>query len=304
MRAASEKNHQTRRYKVKHRTDYTYDEEVTASYGRAVLRPRDTPTQRVIRHLIEVTPTPNTLLEHVDFFGNYSHYLEIHTPHRQLDVTKHAVVNVATPMTDLARFDRWTVGDGAAAAAAAPYDTALRAAFTLPSALVDQGDAVRRFAAEAFPSDAPLGRALDHLVSFIHAEFRYTPGATTVHTTLPELLDARAGVCQDFAQLAIGCLRAQGYAARYVSGYLETQPPPGQPKLEGADATHAWLAVMLPDGTWLDLDPTNDCAADSRYVVTAWGRDYRDVAPLKGVIYSEGASSSLKVSVDVTRLPD
>ena len=303
MKTASTTHHEPRRYKVRHQTVYTYDEPVTACYERAVLRPRDTGTQRITSHQLEVSPQPGTLLEHVDLFGNYSHYLEILSPYTELSVTKHFVASVDIPAPDLEALNQWTVASAAEAARQVPYDAALRAAFLLPSALVDQGEEVRSFASRALPPDALFGDALGALVSLIHDGFRYTPGATTVHTTLPELLKARAGVCQDFAQLAIGCLRAQGCPARYVSGYLETQPPPGQAKLQGADATHAWLSVMLPDGSWLDLDPTNDCAADSRYVVSAWGRDYRDVSPLKGVIFSEAGSSSLSVSVDVTRLP-
>ncbi|HSN43446.1 MAG TPA: transglutaminase family protein [Propionibacteriaceae bacterium] len=303
MKPARREHHEPRRYKVRHSTVYTYSEPVTACYERAVLRPRETGTQRITSHQLEVTPQPGTLLEHVDLFGNYSHYLEILTPYTELAVTKSFVASVDIPAPDLEALNEWTVASAAAAARLAPYDAALRAAFLLPSALVDQGEEVRSFASRALPPDAPFGDALGALVSLIYDEFRYTPGATTVHTTLPELLKARAGVCQDFAQLAIGCLRAQGCPARYVSGYLETQPPPGQPKLQGADATHAWLSVMLPDGSWLDLDPTNNCAADSRYVVSAWGRDYRDVSPLKGVIFSEAGSGSLAVSVDVTRLP-
>ena len=124
-----------------------------------------------------------------------------------------------------------------------------------------------------------------------------------MRTTLPELLALRQGVCQDFTHLALGCLRAVGLPARYVSGYLETAPPPGRPKLEGSDASHAWASVMVPGGGWVDLDPTNDHLADSRYVVTAWGRDFRDVSPLKGVIFTESSGSSLEVGVDVVRLP-
>ena len=128
------------------------------------------------------------------------------------------------------------------------------------------------------------------LVHRIHADFRYESGATTVKTTLPEVLERRAGVCQDFAHLAVGCLRSMGLAARYVSGYLETAPPPGRPKLLGADASHAWASVLVPGGGWVSLDPTNDQLLDGRYVTTAWGRDYSDVPPLKGVIFTESTT--------------
>ena len=302
MKPFDPRNHQPRRYEVHHATTYTYAEDVTASYGRACLRPRDTATQRVVEHTIRIDPEPDVLTEHVDLFGNHSHYVEVQTAHRHLEVAKTSVVAVDAPAADLAALDDWTVAG--AAAAPASDDPTLRTAYLLPSPLVELAPAVRERAASVLGPDVPLGRALDALVSGIFADFRYAKGVTTVRTSLPELLELRAGVCQDFAHLAIGCLRAVGLPARYVSGYLETQPPPGRPKLRGADATHAWASVALPDGRWLDLDPTNDCVADARYVTTAWGRDYRDVAPLKGVIFTEGATSSLTVSVDVHRLPD
>lgn len=302
MKPVTAEHHAPRRYAVHHVTAYTYAEDVTASYGRACLRPRDTADQQVLANTIRIDPEPDALTEHVDLFGNHSHYVEVRTPHRHLEVAKTTVVAVHRRAPDLASLDRWTVAT--AAGARASDDPTLRAAYLLPSPLVEIAPAVRAYAAGVLPSHAPLGAALDALVSRIFADFRYAKGVTNVRTTLPELLELRAGVCQDFAHLAIGCLRAVGLPARYVSGYLETQPPPGKPKLRGADATHAWASVGLPDGRWLDLDPTNDCVADARYVVNAWGRDYRDVAPLKGVIFTEGATSSLAVSVDVHRLPD
>ena len=161
------------------------------------------------------------------------------------------------------------------------------AEFTLPSPLVAVGARVRAYAAEVLAPSRPLGEAIDALTHRIHSDFTYRKGATSVKTTLGELLELRQGVCQDFAHLAVGCLRAVGLPARYVSGYLETAPPPGRPKLRGADATHAWAAVLTPTGDWLDLDPTNDHFADSRYIVTAWGRDFSDVSPLRGVVFTE-----------------
>ena len=150
------------------------------------------------------------------------------------------------------------------------------------------------------PAGPSAKRSLD-LIHRIHADFRYESGATTVKTTLPEVLERRAGVCQDFAHLTVGCLRSMGLAARYVSGYLETAPPPGRPKLLGADASHAWASVLIPGGGWVSLDPTNDQLLDGRYVTTAWGRDYSDVPPLKGVIFTESKTKHvLQVRVDVT----
>lgn len=301
MKAAEPGGHLRRVYRVRHVTRYTYTDDVTASYARACLRPRDTQTQTVLDNEIRIDPSPEAFTEHVDLFGNFSHYIEVHSPHRTLLVTKRTVLAVERPAPELEALDRWTVS---ASPEATGEDPTLLAAYRLPSTLVDLGAQVRDYAERVMSAQAPLGRSLAALVTAIHADFRYAAGATDVGTTLPELLARRAGVCQDFAHLAIGCLRSMGLAARYVSGYLETVPPPGQAKLRGADATHAWVSVHLPDGRWLDLDPTNDCAADSRYVVTGWGRDYRDVAPLKGVIFTEGATASLDVNVDVERLDE
>ncbi len=304
MRPVRPEDHTERRYEVRHTTTYTYTDDVTASYGRACLRPRDTGSQTVVTNEIHIDPPPGILTEHLDLFGNWSHYLEVLIPHRELVVAKTSVVDVCAPMPDLAEPDRWTVDAAVRSVAARGDDPSLRAAYLLPSELVGSSPEVTAYAQRFLPARAPLGRALADLVAGIHEDFRYAKGSTTVHTTLPELIEIRAGVCQDFAHLAIGALRAVGLPARYVSGYLETAPPPGRPKLRGSDATHAWASVQLPDGTWLDLDPTNDCVTDSRHVTTAWGRDYRDVAPFKGVIFTEGTTARLDVAVDVVRLPE
>lgn len=258
----------------------------------------------MLEHRVEISPEPDVLDEHLDIFGNHSHYLEIATPHRELSVTKTSVVEVAHPEVDVAALDRWTVSGAATALASDPaVDPLGRAMLLMPSELVDRGPEVRAWSASLLGRERPLGEAIVAVTRTIHREFTYTKGATTPSTTLPELLATRAGVCQDFAHLAVGVLRAAGLPARYVSGYIETEPPPGRPRLAGSDATHAWASVMVPGGAWVDLDPTNDHLTDDRYITTAWGRDFRDVSPLKGVIFSEGASSRLTVAVDVVRLP-
>jgi transglutaminase-like putative cysteine protease len=146
--------------------------------------------------------------------------------------------------------------------------------------------------------------AVTDLSSRIYRDFKFLPGVTEVKTTIEEVFARRAGVCQDFAHVAIGCLRSLGLAARYVSGYLETRPPPGKPRLAGADVSHAWASVFVPGSGWADIDPTNDQLVNDRYVTTAWGRDYTDVPPLKGVIFTQGDVQDLKVSVDVIPVPD
>ena len=161
---------------------------------------------------------------------------------------------------------------------------------------------VREYAAPSFEPDRPIIEALRDLTSRIHRDFGFDPDATTVTSTIDDLFESGAGVCQDFAHLGVGCLRSQGIPARYVSGYLETDPPPGREKLVGADVSHAWVSARLPGIGWVDLDPTNNQFINGRYVTTGWGRDYSDVSPLKGVVYSDGGTTTLDVSVDVRRI--
>jgi transglutaminase-like putative cysteine protease len=256
----------------------------------------------LLEHTLTVDPVPQITDESRDLFGNFTHYLEIHTDHEHFEVVKESVLDVEWPEVDLDALDAHTVAD---AAASLRLDTSLdpveHALYTLPSAHVELSPDVRRFARSAVPAGRPLGEAITSLYHQIYTDFTYAKGATTVNSTLSELLGRKAGVCQDFAHLAVACFRAVGLPARYVSGYIETTPPTGRPKLAGSDATHAWVSVFTPAG-WVDIDPTNDHLADSRYIVTAWGRDFRDVSPLRGVIFTEATESTLSVAVDVTRL--
>lgn len=290
-----------RRYRVRHTTIYTYDDDVEACYERGFLRPLETWSQQVVTNEVAVSPEPQVISQHVDHFGNHSFYVEIRDPHRELVVSKTAFVDVAWPRPVLESLNAFTVAE-AVARVEAEADAVVHAEFLLPSDLVDLGPEVLAYARRILWADRPLGDALVGLYSTIYRDFKYELGATSVRTTLPELLELRRGVCQDFAHLSVGCLRSIGLPARYVSGYVETSPPPGQPKLEGSDASHAWTSVLVPGGEWIDLDPTNDHFADSRYIVTAWGRDFRDVSPLKGVIYTESKKSKLEVKVDVFRV--
>jgi transglutaminase-like putative cysteine protease len=311
-----------RLYSVRHRTEYAYDDEVTASYGRAYLTPRDAPGQWTRHAHLEVTPEPDLVTESEDFFGNPTAYVEVHTPHRRLVVTATSEVAVDRPAPDLTAIDGWTweaARDGVAdwpqdasravdgvpgAAGAQVVDPVAARGFLLPSPQISFPTVVRAYVGEVFVAGRGVGTAVRELVTRIHADFAYRPGVTTITTPLEEVLELREGVCQDFAHLTVACLRSIGLPARYVSGYLETQPPPGKPRLQGADASHAWASVLLPELGWVDIDPTNDRVVDDDYVVTAYGRDYTDVPPLKGVIFTESAKSTLKVAVDVLRIDE
>lgn len=304
MKTTLPENLTPRTYDVLHVTRYTYDKQVDRCYERGLLAPRECASQTLVETEIDVTPEASLLTEHVDAFGNRSHYLEVQAAHTLLEVQKRSIVRVAWPAYDLAALDRWSVADAAAALRSEPRFADERLWYALPTRLTPATDAVRAYAATQLDPEAPLGQALSALVTGVNHDFKYAPGATTVRTTLDELLELRAGVCQDFTHLMLGCLRAVGLPCRYVSGYIETSPPPGKPKLAGSDATHAWGSVLTPDGQWIDLDPTNNQTADSRYIVNAWGRDFGDVSPLRGIIVSNATKSTLKVEVTVTRLDD
>ncbi|HSO70437.1 MAG TPA: transglutaminase family protein [Arachnia sp.] len=290
-----------RRYFVKHRTSYEYPEPVTLCYERGFLTPRDTATQRLRAHGTQVLPHPLLHTEHLDRFGNTSHYLEIHYPHTHLVVVKEAIVDVAWPEVNVDSLNQWTLASARRATAGNAAFRLDRAMFSLPSrhVKVASREDLADYAETILAPGLGFGEALVELTRGIRRDFAYRPGVTSVRTTVDELLELRAGVCQDFAHLGIAILRSLGVPARYVSGYIETVAGPGQAKLEGADASHAWISVLAPTGAWIDVDPTNGQFADSRYIVTAWGRDFADVSPLRGVIVTEAATSRLSVGVDV-----
>ena len=286
-----------RRYRITHRTDYRYSDVVTNSYGRGFLVPRDCAGQRCLDHHLDIDPIPADQSISQDAYGNVSSYFHVTEPHHELIVTSAAVVEVDPPPVQ-----RYTAG-----AATAPWEQArptgaagaLAVEFTLDLQPPEITDAVREYAASSFAPGRPLIEVLTDLNGRIFSDFTYRSGSTTVSTQVAEVLAAREGVCQDFARLLIACLRANGLAASYVSGYLATDPPPGRERMIGVDATHAWAAVWTPGDEWLSLDPTNDQMVDERYVVVGWGRDYADLPPLRGVIYTDSESSVIEVSVDV-----
>jgi transglutaminase-like putative cysteine protease len=288
-------------YEVTHRTSYTYDAEVTRSYGRANLIPRNGDGQRRIAATVTTEPTPAELRDHTDFFGNRSTYFAVTTAHDRLQIVARSTIAVQRATVDPESLPDLTCGQIRAALDAADDDPELIEAspFRLPSPLVALHPAVAEFAKPLLSPNRPIGAVLVELVEAIHDGFAYVSGSTTVRTTTAEVLESREGVCQDFAHLAVAVLRSAGVPARYVSGYLETRPPPGRPRLQGADASHAWASAYVPGWGWVDLDPTNRKLIDDSYVVVAIGRDYGDVPPLRGVIFTESTKSTLQVSVDV-----
>ncbi len=290
------------RYRVWHRTAYAYSDAVQDSIGQFHLRPRELPWQRVAASEVSVDPSPGDLSRDTDWFGNSSTYFHVTDPHAALTIEASSDVTVTAPVYDADALTRpWELSRPLHHPELAGAVEATE--FALESDRARHVEEAVAYGAESLTPGRPIGEAATDLMRRIFRDFDYDKTATTVTSTVADAMAARAGVCQDFAHVALACLRGHGVAARYVSGYLATQPPPGRERVFGADASHAWLSVWLP-GTdqWLAIDPTNDQWANDRYVTVAWGRDYGDVSPVKGIIFTEAKTSTLRVQVDVAPL--
>ena len=287
----------SRCYQITHRTVYRYSDVVTSSYGRGFLTPRDSARQRCLSHELLIEPEAADSSTSRDAYGNISSYFHVIEPHQRLSITSSSVVEVDPPPPDL--YDGGSARAPWEIARPVGVDGALATEFRLDLQPPEITDELRDYAAPSFEPGRPLIDVLTDLTSRIYTDFTYRSGSTTVSTQVSEVLAAGEGVCQDFARLAIACLRANGLAASYVSGYLATDPPPGKERMVGIDATHAWASVWTPQNQWLGLDPTNDQMVDERYIVVGFGRDYADVPPLRGIIYTNSEKSVIDVSVDV-----
>ena len=292
------------RYRVVHRTEYVYAEPVTLCHNETHLTPRASAAQRVYEHHLDVEPTPAVLSRREDFFGNPVVYFAVQSAHPRLVVTARSEVERKEDGAARYALSRATWEDAAArtAADASPAGLDVRQ-YLLDSPMATATSEIAAYAAKSFAPGRPLLEAVRDLTGRIHRDFTYEPGVTTIATPLAEAFEERRGVCQDFAHLAIACVRTMGLAVSYVSGYIETVPPPGKERLAGADASHAWFAVYDPDAGWLNFDPTNDQTVVERHITTAWGREYSDVTPMKGIIFGGGASHTATVAVDVERVP-
>jgi transglutaminase-like putative cysteine protease len=247
---------------------------------------------------LAIDPQPSIRSVRRDFFGNEAEYFSIQEAHEGLSVTATSVVDVLTPARPAERKSPAWEDVAAAIPSDVSADGLAAYQMTLPSPRVRPSDALREYAEPSFAARRPIFEAVRDLTARIHADFPFDAKATTVHTPLEELLALRRGVCQDFAHLAIGCLRSLGLAARYVSGYVSTSPPPGRPRLAGADASHAWVSAFCGPLGWIDFDPTNDTVVGNWHITIGWGRDYGDVCPIQGVFVG-GGQHSMKVGVDV-----
>jgi transglutaminase-like putative cysteine protease len=288
-------------YKVVHVTTYSYSQPVPMCHNELHLTPRDHGHQRCISTRLAIKPLPATIDERLDYFGNHVSYFAIHEAHHKLTVTATSKVDVEPPrLPTSADTPAWEdARDALTDYRNSEHLAASQFAFASPFVSIHED--IRQYALESFTRHRPLWDAVLELTSRIYRDFKYSPASTTVSTPPDEVFRLRRGVCQDFAHLEISCLRSLGLAAQYVSGYLQTDPPPGQPKLIGADASHAWLSVYCPGSGWLDVDPTNNQMISTRHVTLAWGRDYGDVCPVRGVFVG-GGNHAMNVSVDVAAL--
>jgi transglutaminase-like putative cysteine protease len=291
------------KYKVTHTTVYEYSEAVPICHNEIRLWPRDHRRQTCLQHRLRIRPEPVHTDHRTDYFGNHAGLFAIEQPHTRLTVSAISHVQVmppeipapsATPSWEDIR-DRFALGQP-------PWWLESRQ-FVLDSPHIQASPALRQLAEPSFPPGRPWLEAVLDLTRRIYTDFQYDSTATNVHTPLETVLQIRRGVCQDFAHVQIGCLRSMGLPARYVSGYLLTQPPPGQPKLVGSDASHAWVSAFCPEVGWIDFDPTNNVIPDVGHVTLAWGRDYSDVCPIKGVLVG-GGMHKMRVAVDVVPMSE
>jgi len=291
-------------FDVTHDTSYRYASEVSLAHHVAYLRPAETRHQQVEHFALRVSPTPIVERTIEDVYGNARMYFSIDIPHTRLMVRAQSRVRVC------ARYE------GYEPSASAPWTKVVESLvyrsgaphvrqneFAFPSPYIPRHRELASYAQPSFTRGRPIADAAIDLMRRIHKDFRYASDATDVSTPVLEAFVARRGVCQDFAHIMIGSLRAIGLSARYVSGYLLTQPPPGKPRLVGADASHAWVSVWCPrvdgEGCWLDLDPTNDVIPATSHVTLAIGRDFGDVSPLRGILRGGGGEHRLSVGVTV-----
>ena len=288
-------------YRITHQSHYEYAETVSLSHNQARLSPRSFFNQTCLNSHIAIDPQPASFRERKDFFGNRAAYFSIEQPHNILSVTAESDVHIVS-QTQLTSDMPWETVCHILKTTTDPDLLSVRQ-FVLDSPKATTTPELTKYATPSFSKDRPLIEAVSDLTQRIYNDFEYVPGFTTISTPLSDVFKHRKGVCQDFAHLAIGCLRAMGLAARYISGYLETQPSPGTDYLIGKDASHAWFSVYLPNHGWIDFDPTNNLIPGDRHVTLAWGRDFADVTPLKGVVLG-GGQHALTVSVTVEPIED
>lgn len=285
-------------YSLTHKTTYEYSEPVSVSHHTARLVPVNDGRQRTSGFTLEISPRPEGLHNRTDYFGNAVSVFAIRELHRSMEVVASSTVSVpelTPPVPSLS--PPWVQVAGRFCDPVSPRDTAPYE-FCLDSPLVRLSQSLAAWARRSFPGETPLLVGVEDLMGRLYGEFEFDPVATDVATPLEEVWQKRRGVCQDFAHVALGCLRSLGLPARYVSGYLRTLPPPGQKRMQGADASHAWFSVFCPLNGWVDFDPTNNLMPAEGHITVAVGRDFSDVSPLIGIL-TGGGEHAVSVAVDV-----
>ncbi|MGK0253647.1 MAG: transglutaminase-like putative cysteine protease [Mariniflexile sp.] len=290
-------------FQLSHTTSYNYESGVTFCHNIATLKPKTILGQTLLDYKLEISPTPAEISERLDFFGNTVTRFSIQKNHTELKVS--AISKVLRnyqlqPNIEHSEIGKTITLEQALVALKSidPEFIEVRQ-FILDSILIAGiTREIKAYAEVSFKGNRPIFEAAFELMHRIYTDFEFDPEFSTVATPIHEVMKEKKGVCQDFAQIAIACVRAVGLPARYVSGYIETLPPPGKIKLVGTDASHAWFSVFIPLFGWIDFDPTNNQIPKNQHITVSWGRDYYDVPPLKGVIYSTG-KNKMKVSVDI-----
>ena len=290
------------RYKVKHVTEYAYQDSVGLCHNRLCLTPSNNGHQTCISSDIKVSPLPDSFVYREDFFGNTVAFVSSYKEHDHLEIISESEVEMSGRREISQAVNSpalWQdVRQMIAVEGNDDYDIIQ---YTLPSRYIPVSADIRKFSEDCFVEDATLWSVCNTLMKKINSTIEFKPGFTTINTPVEEVLRNKKGVCQDFAHLMISCIRNMGLAARYVSGYIETIPPPGKQKLLGTDASHAWVSVFFPTVGWVEFDPTNNLLPFDNHITIAFGRDYHDVAPIKGIVFSSG-KQALSVKVDVIRI--
>ncbi|MFT5640375.1 MAG: transglutaminase-like putative cysteine protease [Cyclobacteriaceae bacterium] len=290
-------------YQVTHITDYIYDNPAKLCHNIMFQIPHDFSFQKVEHYTYNIYPQPNFKIQRHDFFDNKYLYFSIERPHKKLTVVSESKITLSKP--------KWVDVDPASTPPWEEVAAWLRTTealndirqFYLESGHVKIIDGVKAYTLESFTPDRPIMEAMIELNTRIFNDFKFTPGFTDISTPLEHVFEHRKGVCQDFAHFGLSCVRSIGLAARYMSGYIETLPPPGKPKMVGADASHAWMALFIPELDWVEFDATNNLLVSDQHLRVAVGRDFADVTPLKGIVYSSG-EQKMNVSVDVRKVDE
>ncbi|MDQ8187236.1 transglutaminase family protein [Pelagicoccus sp. SDUM812002] len=287
-------------YRLHHKTSYSYSYPVTGSHHTAILKPLKNESQICTRFSLEVSPEPADLAVRVDYFGNTSHLFAIQLPHESLVVDAYSTVEVSAEAIDLKKLDTPVSEIREALADIKRTDLIEAKEFLYETENTKKTDSITEFGARFFSGDAKIGDGVAAMLQAFKDEFKFDSEASDIYTPVEQTLSTKSGVCQDFAHLMIAALRAQGLSACYASGYILTMPPPGQPRLVGADASHAWVSIFLPENGWIDVDPTNNLVCADQHVAVAYGRDFSDVSMLSGAVTGGGEHT---VSVEVTMQP-